>query len=106
MTVIGATKGYSETHLILVDVSKYGSGVHISKILESSDILCSDDFGQLDRELRIGTAEVTRRGMEEQEMKRIADFFKRLIIEQENPEQIKEEVNLFASKYSGCRYSL
>ena len=104
--VIGSGMGYTETHLILVDVSEFGSGLEISNRLEQADILCSDDFGQLDRELRIGTAEATRRGLEEAEMGNIAEFFKRVIIDKEDPLSVKPDVNDFIRNYPGCRYCL
>lgn len=104
--VIGARKGYSDTHLILVDVSQYGSGKQISKLLEEANILCSDDFGQLDKELRIGTAEITRRGMKENHMQVIARFFKRVVIDHEEPSIVADEVSKYTKKYLGCEYAL
>lgn len=93
--VIGASKGYSQTHLILVDVSEFGSGLKISKQLEEANILCSDDFGQLDKEIRIGTAEVTRNGMQEGDMKFIADCFQRIILNKEDPSRVANDVRRF-----------
>ncbi|AFQ45227.1 aminotransferase class I/II-fold pyridoxal phosphate-dependent enzyme [Desulfosporosinus meridiei] len=104
--VIGSARGYSQTHLILVDVSDFGSGLEISKQLEKANILCSDDFGQLDRELRIGTAEVTRNGMREGDMKFIADCFRRIIIEKEEPGQVAEDIRGFTEHYRDCLYAL
>lgn len=104
--VVGARKGYSNSHLILADVSEFGSGLTISKVLEEANILCSDDFGQLDKELRIGTAEVTRRGMKEPEMKLIANYFKRVIMDKEEASRIAEDVSRFSQTYLGCEYAL
>jgi len=104
--VIGARKGYSQTHLILVDVSEFGSGLQISKQLEDANILCSDDFGQLDKEIRIGTAEVTRRGMRESDMKFIADCFKRIILNKEDPSGVAQDISSFTESYRGCEYVL
>lgn len=103
--IIGAERGYSDTHLILADVSEFGSGLAISKVLEESNILCSDDFGQSDKEIRIGTAEVTRRGMKEAEMEKIADYFKRVIIDREDPAGVARDVSAFTRNYLGCEYS-
>lgn len=104
--VIGASKGYSQTHLILVDVSEFGSGLTISKQLEEANILCSDDFGQLDKEIRIGTAEVTRMGMKESDMKFVADCFKRIIINHEDPSEVAQDVSDFTENYRSCEYVL
>lgn len=104
--VIGARKGYSQTHLILADVSEFGSGLEISKLLEQANILCSDDFGQLDKELRIGTAEVTRNGMQEEDMKFIAACFGRVILSKEDPAGVAKDIKLFTEKYCGGKYML
>ncbi len=104
--VVGARKGFSDTHLILVDVSEFGSGLKISKLLEEATILCSDDFGQLDKELRIGTAEITRRGMKEKEMKTIAKLFARVIIANEDTQQVAREVEALTQGFLGCEFTL
>lgn len=104
--VVGAARGYSDTHLILADVSEYGSGLQISKDLEAANILCSDDFGQLDKDLRIGTAEVTRRGMQEQEMVKVAELFKRVIVDKEAVKNVAKDVREFTRQYLGCHFSL
>lgn len=103
--VKGKDKGYTESHLILVDVGKYIDKAPGS-ILESANILISDDFSGKSVEIRIGTAEVTRMGMKEEEMKEIASFIKRVLIDKENIESIKEEIRNFVSRYTEVSYSL
>lgn len=104
--VIGATKGYTETHLLLVDVREFGGARKTAKFLEEADILCSDDFGQLDYEIRIGTAEATRRGMKEEQMVQIAELFKRMLIDTVDPNKVKSEVSKLSQAFLGCEYSL
>ncbi|HHX51117.1 MAG TPA: aminotransferase class I/II-fold pyridoxal phosphate-dependent enzyme, partial [Clostridia bacterium] len=98
--VVGSRKGYSFTHLILVDVSEFGRGSEMSTRLEEAGIFCSDDFGQSDKELRIGTAEVTRQGMKEAEMPIIAEFFRKVIVARENPARIAEQVAGLMCRFS------
>jgi len=102
--VLGKRKDFTESHLLLVD-----AGEHIdfapAKHLEKAKILCSDDFSGNSPEIRIGTPEVTRRGMKEEEMKVIAGFFKRVLIDKEDPDKIAKEVEEFSRQYSGCEYS-
>lgn len=102
--VIGKRRGYSESHLLLLDVGEYINEAP-AKYLEKARILCSDDFSGNSAEIRIGTPEVTRRGMKEEEMKIMAGFFKRVLIDKENPEQIAEEIEAFSRKHLGCEYS-
>jgi glycine hydroxymethyltransferase len=102
--VLGRNKGYTETHLLLLD-----AGEHIdeapAKHLEKAKVLCSDDFSGNSPEIRIGTPEVTRRGMKEAEMQVIAGFFKRALIDKEDPESIARDVEAFSRRFNGCEYS-
>jgi glycine hydroxymethyltransferase len=102
--VLGKNKGYTETHLLLVD-----AGGHVNaapaKHLERARILCSDDFSGNSPEIRIGTPEITRRGMKEKEMDIIAEFFKRALIDKEDPESIAFDVEAFSRQFTGCEYS-
>lgn len=77
--VLGSKNGYTETHLLLMDVGEYVSAAP-AKHLEKAGILCSDDFSGNSPEIRIGTPEATRRGMKEPEMKLIAGLFKRVLM--------------------------
>lgn len=101
--VKGKDKGYTETHLLLMDPQKYTDGKP-GKILEQANILVSDDFSGDSTEIRIGTAEVTRYGMKEEEMKYIAELIKQTLIDKVNSENIKDKVIEFVSKYNEMRY--
>lgn len=102
--VLGKGKGYTDSHLLLVELGEF-VGVAPGKALEKANILCSDDFSGNSPEVRIGTPEVTRKGMKEEEMKTIAQFFKRAIIDKEDPEKLGREVEEFSRKYVGLEYS-
>ena len=106
--VIASGKGYSETHLILVDVGEFGSSIKIVKLLEEANIICCSDHYYFEKykEIRIGTAEATRRGMEESEMRDIAEFFKRIIIDKEEPSAVARDVELYTKNYLGCVYCI
>jgi len=102
--VLGKEKGFTETHLLLVDAGEHVSAAP-AKHLESAMILCSDDFSGSSPQIRIGTPEATRRGMKEKEMEIIAEFFKRVLIDKEEPESIAKEVEAFSRQFTGCEYS-
>lgn len=101
--VAGKEKGFTRTHLMLVDIGNLVDEAP-AKYLEKAKILCSDDFSGNSPEIRIGTPEVTRRGMKENDMKIIAQFFKRVLIDKEAPEAIAREVEEFSRKYIKCEY--
>ncbi len=100
--VIAADFNYSDTHILLVDISEFGSSYEISRKLEKANILVSDDFGKDIGEIRIGTSEVTRRGMKEREMIDIAEFIKNCLIDNESTEKIKKEIADFKKMYQDC----
>jgi len=102
--VLGEKRGYTETHLMLVDVGEYASEAP-AKVLEKAGIFCSDDFSGSSPQIRIGTPEVTRRGMKEEQMEYIAELFKRVLIDKEDVDTIAKDVEEFNKKYLDCLYS-
>jgi glycine hydroxymethyltransferase len=102
--VLGEGKDYTESHLLLVDIGEYVDFAP-AKFLEKANILCSDDFSGNSPEVRIGTPESTRRGMKEENMEDIAEFFKRLIIDKEDVETVKKDVESYARQFTGLDYS-
>lgn len=102
--VKGAERGYTQTHLILVNLGEYVSESP-GKFLEEAGILCSDDFSGEMPEVRIGTPEVTRRGMKEEEMKEIAKLFKRALIDKEDIESLKNDIEALALKFGSYEYA-
>ncbi|KXA98432.1 serine hydroxymethyltransferase, partial [candidate division MSBL1 archaeon SCGC-AAA259M10] len=116
--VLAEHKGFTESHTILIDITKLkdkvGLGKDVEQRLEKANIILNRNLLPWDiREdrhfenpggIRMGTSEVTRLGMEESEMKAIADFFERLLIDEEKPEKVKEEVVEFRSDYQDMHY--
>ena len=102
--------GYTETHQVAVNVKQFGGGEKVSKTLEINDIILN--MNMLPHEplnahnhpegIRIGVQEMTRLGMGEEEMVRIAELIKECIIEKKS---VKDEVNRFRSEYQEVRYS-
>lgn len=102
--VFGKDKGYTDTHLILVGLGEFTDSAP-AKFLEEFNILCSDDFSGSSPEIRVGTPEVTRHGMKEDQMKEIARFFKRALIDKEDKDTLRADVESFSRKYIGLEYS-
>jgi glycine hydroxymethyltransferase len=55
--------------------------------------------------VRIGTQEITRRGMKEQDMKEIALLFKRSLLDGESAQCIKAEVRYWNDQFPNIHYS-
>ncbi|MBS3815097.1 MAG: serine hydroxymethyltransferase [Hadesarchaea archaeon] len=107
--------GFTDSHVILADVTDYGMGGDLEQELEKANIILNRNLLPWDiREdrhyknpggIRIGTSEVTRLGMKESEMETIADFIKRVVVDNENPEKVAGEVKDFAEDYQDVHYS-
>ena len=102
--------GYTESHQVALNVNEYGGGSLISTLLEQNDIILN--MNMLPHEplknhnnpegLRIGVAEMTRYGMNEPEMEKIAELMKEVVIEKKS---VKEEVNKLRNGYQDVKYS-
>jgi glycine hydroxymethyltransferase len=69
----------------------------VARNLEKGNIIA--DCG-----VRLGTCEVTRRGMRESEMEKIAEFIKRQLIDKDKGEKIKKEVIKFVRAFQRVEY--
>ncbi|MBC8392131.1 MAG: serine hydroxymethyltransferase [Deltaproteobacteria bacterium] len=102
--------GYTETHQVAVNVKAFSGGEKVSRILEINDIILN--MNMLPHEplsahdhpegIRIGVQEMTRFGMGEEEMVRIAELIKECLMDKKS---VKEEVNRFRSEYQDVKYS-
>lgn len=96
----------TDNHLMLIDLKPLNiNGKIAEKLLEKANILANRNTLPGDESpfnpsgLRLGTPAVTTRGMKEKEMIKIAKFIKRILIDQEDPLKIKEEVIKLLSKF-------
>jgi len=111
--VLGEGKGFTETHQVLLDVKELGGGAKVAAKLEEANIIVNKNILPWDPPeaiknpsgIRIGVQEVTRIGMKEGEMERIADYFYRLLIKGESPASLKEEVKRFRASFKGVHYT-
>ncbi len=115
LKVLMENKGFTESHQVVLDVTKFGDGGTLEKLLEKANIIVNRQLIPGDIQagrhytnpggLRLGTSEVTRLGMKESEMKEIAEFFKKVIIDKRNPEIIAKEVSKFRKDYQRVHYA-
>jgi len=102
--------GYTESHQVAINVKELNGGEKASRTLEINDIVLN--MNMLPHEplnahdhpegIRIGVQEMTRFGMGEDEMVRIAELIKECLIDRKS---VKEEVNRFRSEYQEVKYS-
>jgi glycine hydroxymethyltransferase len=112
--VLGAHKGYTRTHQVVADVRAFSGGLDVApglaraNIVTNKNLLPSDTPRHWDRPsgLRLGTIEVTRFGMHEQDMDIIADFMARVLVEKQSPDTVVEDVIAFRQGYQTLYYNL
>jgi glycine hydroxymethyltransferase len=89
--------GFTRSHQVIVNYGDYEKGRAISEKLQRANIIA-------DCVIRFGTCEVTRRGMKEEEMLRIAELLKRTIIDGEQTESTKKDVAKLSSEFQKIEY--
>ncbi|HXA70025.1 MAG TPA: aminotransferase class I/II-fold pyridoxal phosphate-dependent enzyme [Stellaceae bacterium] len=99
LPMLGRHKGFTETHQAIADARQVGRGLEAARRLERANIIVNKNLIPDDTPadwdhpggLRMGTIEVTRLGMREGEMQRIADLIARVLIRREEPEAVKPD---------------
>lgn len=115
ITILGEKNGFTKSHQIAVDISKYGDGGTLEKELEKANIIANRQLLPGDIAagrhymhpggLRFGVQEVTRLGMKESEMKEIAELVSRIIIKKENPARVRKDVIEFRKDFQKVHYA-
>ena len=103
--------GYTESHQVAMDVRDVKRATILAKELEQNNIILNknlipgDNVNDSDDPsgIRIGTQEITRRGMKEKEMEEVAEFIWR--VAEGDKVDIKDEVTEFMSQYRTIHYA-
>ena len=98
--MLGAERGYSQTHQVIANVKQFGGGLEVAhrlaeaNIITNKNLIPGDGPEDWDRPsgLRIGTIEITRLGLHEEDMATIADFISRVLIEGESTKAVGKDV--------------
>jgi glycine hydroxymethyltransferase len=112
--VLAEHKGFTQSHVILVDITEYGDGGTIEEMLEKANIIMNRNLLPWDIKegrhfmhpggIRMGASEVTRLGMRENEMEEISDFVKRVIIDKEPLDKVRADIAEFRKSYQKVQY--
>jgi glycine hydroxymethyltransferase len=89
--------GFTKSHQVYLNYGGFGKGRKIAQILEKANIIT--DCG-----IRLGVSEVTRRGMKQADMLRIAELVKRVVKDGEQPAKVKSEVAKFVGEFQEIKY--
>src|SRR5919112_5108317 len=113
--LLGEKNGYTASHQIAVDVTKFGDGGTIEEELEKAGIILNRQLLPGDIKagrnymhpsgVRIGVPETTRLGMKEGEMNEIANFIKRVVVDKQDPLLIAKDVADFRKQFQQVQYA-
>ncbi len=95
--VICAHLEFTKSHQTILDYGGFGEGRVIAEKLQKADII-------VDCGVRMGTCEVTRFGMKEGEMMKIAELIERTVIAKEQPKSVKKEVAKLRADFPKIKY--
>ena len=104
---INIVSGTTENHLMLVDLRGTGiTGKEMEHLLDEANITCNKNAIPNDPEspfitsgVRLGTAAVTSRGMNEEDMDRIAEAISLMVKDRNNKEEAMAIVKALTDKY-------
>ena len=112
--VLAEHKGFTQSHVILIDITKLGDGGTIEETLEEANIIINRNLLPWDIKegrhfmhpggIRLGVSEITRLGMKESEMAQIAEFFKRVIIDRDPLEKVRADVAEFRREFQKVHF--
>ena len=95
IAVVGREKGYTETHQVLLE--HFNDYEEFAMRLEEANIIVDNGF-------RLGTSEVTRRGMREDEMRYIAELIYK-VYDNGNIDMIRKEIEGLASAFNAIHFT-
>ena len=112
--VLGEKRGFTKSHQIAVNVLKFSDGGKVEAELEKANIIVNRQLIPGDIKagrnyfhpggIRLGVSEITRLGMKESEMKEIASFIKKVIIDKHEPKKIVVKIKSFRKNYQKVHY--
>jgi glycine hydroxymethyltransferase len=108
--VLCEDQDFTESHQVAIDVKKIGSAAKMAKDMERNNIILNknllpwDDRKRTDDPsgIRVGSQEITRRGLKEAQMVEVAEFIKNVAMDGKN---VKEAVAEFMGQYTKVHYA-
>jgi glycine hydroxymethyltransferase len=95
--VVAKERGYTKSHQVILDFGSPERAVAAADKLERANII-------VDTGVRIGTAEETRRGMKEREMRKIGDLIAAILRDEVGTDVARKEVVKLRARFRAVRY--
>ena len=115
--VLAEHKGFTKSHVLLIEVanSPLQNGRAVEEKLEEANIIINRNLLPWDKRfgrdyirpggIRLGTSEVTRLGMKEEEMSQIAEFMRMIVFDQKSPKAVAKDVAQFRKEFQKVHYA-
>ena len=111
--VVGESKGFTESHQVVVDVRNFGGGEKVALKLERANIILNKNLLPWDSlkdtqnpsGIRIGVQELTRLGMKEGEMEEIAELMFKILSDKITVDKAREKVRELKMKFNTIKYT-
>jgi len=113
-SVVGENVGFTRSHQVALDVSRYGDGGLVEKKLESMNIIANRQLLPGDLQagrhytnpggVRLGVSELTRLGMNKGDMVEVAEIL-HLALTTENGAQVRKRVSRLRRSHQEVHYS-
>ena len=108
LAVVGKAKGFTQSHVVMLDLSTTMDSTECWKRLETARITCEANPlpGTYPERaaLRLGATGLTRRGMGPDEMATVAGYLRRVIVEREDPSRVARDVKRLSSEFRRVHY--
>lgn len=112
LEVLCEHKGFTKSHALALDVQDEGGGETKAEALEDANIIANknlmpwDDVDSANEPsgIRLGSQALTRLGMKESHMDEVAEFIKRIIKDDEEPEKVKQDVMEFRKDFQKVKF--
>src|SRR5271157_5268578 len=108
--VLAPNLGFTRSHTLAVRVVREGGGEAVSRkltragIITNKNLLPGDTSPKNPGGVRLGTPEVTRVGMKEKEMVRIAELFDDLLHKDKSPESVQADAERLKAGFTTLQY--
>jgi glycine hydroxymethyltransferase len=110
--VVAENMGYTKSHMVAIDVRKFGGGAKIAKVLEEANIIANKNLLPWDRQeeaynpsgVRFGVQEMTRFGMREKDFEEVAKLIADIIVRGRDPAEIRKKVIEFRKMFTKIYY--
>ncbi len=112
--VLGEKNGYTKSHQVALDVTRYGDGGLVERGLEKANIIVNRQLIPGDLQagrhyvnpggIRLGVSELTRLGMKKGDMKEVAEIL-HLALAAKNPRQVKSRISELRKNFQTVQYT-